>query len=546
MTTLAPGVTTSAGHAIVAQLEAEGVHRVYCVPGESYLDVLDGLRDSSVETIVCRHEGGAAFMAIAEARITGTVGVAAVTRGPGAANAAIGIHTAYQDATPVILLVGLIPVGDRNRESFQEFDLSGWFGTTAKAVWTLDEPGRAAEMVRDAIHLARSGRPGPVVLGLPEDVLVGPCDAATLSPRVLPAGGVDAARLAQLGAWLQESSRPLVLLGGEVLSPAGARDLREWVQEWRLPVVTDFRTQDQLDHDSPSWCGWLGYGRCDSTAALLDDADLLLVVGDALRDVLSDGYRLGADARRRTVLIGLDPDALGHHGGVDLHLLIAPHGWVAAARELPPPAEPRWAGRTARAHEAVTAWATPEADHPAWGVDLAVAMRHVRDRLAPDAIVTYGAGKQAVWAQRFLPAHAYPSVLGPRNGAMGFGVPAAVAASLAQPGRQVLSVAGDGCFLMNAQELATAIAYGAWLTVLVVDNAQYGTIRVHQERDYPGRVSGTQLVNPDFAAYARAFGAFGQKVGTTREVPAALDAAFAHEGPAVIHLVVDPEVVAPR
>lgn len=548
-----PGSTLSAGHAIVAQLEAEGVRRVYCVPGESYLDVLDGLHDSSVATIVCRQEGGAAFMALAESRITRGLGVAAVTRGPGAANAAIGIHTAYQDATPMLLLVGLIPVAGRHRESFQEFDLRGWFGTTAKAVWTLDEPGRAAELVRDAAHLARSGRPGPVVLGLPEDVLVKACDNGPLPPRERATGAVGTSQLDQLTQWLEHSRRPVVLLGGETLTPSGAADLRAWAEAWHLPVVTDFRTQDQLDHDSPSWCGWLGYGRCEVSARLLDAADLLLVVGDGVRDVLSDGYRLGA-ADRRTVLIGLDPGAQAHRGGVDLHVLAGPDRWAAAARELRPSwdgageveNQPCWAADKARAHAAVTAWATPSADAPPWGVDLDQTMRHLRERLERDAILTYGAGNHAIWAQRFLPSHAYPSVLGPRNGAMGFGVPAAVAASLAYPGRQVVSVAGDGCFLMNSQELATALAYGASPTILVVDNSQFGTIRAHQERDYPDRVSGTQLVNPDFAAYARAFGAFGARVTQTSQVPEALDAALAQQGPAVVHLVVDPDVLRPR
>ncbi|MFP5346760.1 MAG: thiamine pyrophosphate-dependent enzyme, partial [Actinomycetes bacterium] len=493
----------------------------------------------------CRQEGGAGFMALAEGRLTKRPGVVMVTRGPGAANAAIAVHTAWQDATPLLLFVGLIPVADRARESFQEFDLNGWFGTTAKKVVTLDSADRAAEIVADAAHLATSGRPGPVVIGLPEDVLLLPCTVFPVRPRAVATGAVCDADVDRFVRELRSSSRPLVVAGGDMWTPESSARLAVWAESWELPVVTDWRAQDVIDNGSPSFAGWLGYGRSDGAAALLQSADLVCFLGCGNADVLSDGYRLGA-ANHRVVVVDPDPALLMHSGDVDVHLLATPPAFLSAVAGAPVDAGPRpWHEWWTDARGQQEEFAGEGEDRPAVGVDLAVAMRLVRERLDADAVVTYGAGNHALWAQRYLTHHAYPSLLAPRNGAMGFGVPAAVAAALAFPSRQVVSVAGDGCFLMNGQEIATAVAQDVAPLVLVVDNGRYGTIAQHQDRHYPGRVSGTDLVNPDFAAFAESFGALGRTVRSTDEMSTALDDALASGRAAVLHLLADPDVREP-
>jgi acetolactate synthase I/II/III large subunit len=544
----------TAGAAIVAQLEALGVRRAYGVPGESYLEVLDALHDSPIEFVVCRHEGGAGFMALAQARLTGRPGVAMVTRGPGAANAAIAVHTAWQDATPLVLLVGLVPVADRDRESFQEFSLTGWFGSTAKRVLTVEQPDRAAAQLAEAFAVAAAGRPGPVVVGLPEEVLVARTSAgASAGPtpaRPIAAGAVSPAQSETLGALLDEARRPLVIVGGDRWTATSSRELATWCERRGLALATDWRSHDLVDHASPSYVGWLGYGRDAVLADALDRADLLLFVGCGYRDVLSGGYR-GGHPDAVTVVVDPDPELRGHQRRVDLHLLADPAAFTSALPGGGGEPDPDW---TKRLRAAQRLFATPDrqdrrpgADSPhGANVDLDTAMALLAERLEPDAVITYGAGNHALWAQRFLPHHHPGTLLAPRNGAMGFGVPAAVAASLEYPGRQVVSVAGDGCFLMNAQELATATAYGASPVILVADNSQYGTIRQHQEQAHPGRVSGTALVNPDFAAFARSFGGYGERVSRTEDLAAALDRALGSGTAAVLHLDVDPAVLEPR
>ncbi|MFE1167971.1 thiamine pyrophosphate-dependent enzyme [Nocardiopsis sp. NPDC058789] len=554
MSTTGPAPTDaarSAGHLIVAQLEHEGVRRVYGVPGESYLDVLDGLYDSAVTTVVTRHEGGAGFMALAEGRLTGLPGVAMVTRGPGAANAFVAVHTAYQDATPLLLFVGLIPVADRGREAFQEFDLTGWFGSTAKKVVTLDDPASAARVVSEAVHTARSGRPGPVVIGLPEDVIrVRVPGGTVVEPRTATTGRPSAEAVAEVVARVDRAERPVIVVGGESWTDATGAALTAWARERRIPVLADFRAYDAVPHRVPGepspYAGSLGYGRADAAAALFDGADLALFVGTARTDVLSDGYTLGGDAETILVLPG---DPLGHSGRVDQHLAAAPAGFVAALTEHGDEAVRHDADRMERARASHEAFSTPEpegtADTEDGFVDLTAVMAVLREELDGDAVVTYGAGNHALWPARYLEHRSSGSLLAPRNGAMGMGVPAAVAASLVHPGRQVVSVAGDGCFLMNGQEIATAVGYGASFVVIVVDNGVYATIREHQEHHYPGRPSGTHLTNPDFAALARSFGGYGETVSTTADFRAALLRARESGGPAVLHLRQDPAVRSP-
>ncbi len=535
----------SAGHLIVAQLEHEGVERVYCVPGESYLDVLDGLHDSPIDDVVTRHEGGAGFMALAEGRLTGRPGVALVTRGPGAANAFIAVHTAHQDATPLVLMVGLIPVPDRGREAFQEFDLTAWFGSTAKHVVTLDDPASAARVVAESMRIARSGRPGPVVIGLPEDVIrLSAGGADVLDPA--PGGPVEpsAAAVAALDGRLARAERPIVVVGGEGWTAESGRALVDWATTQHIPVAADFRAWDAVPHDAAAYVGALGYGRADALAALLGDADLVLLVGCPRTDVLSDGYRLSQQAETVVVMPGAP---LGHSGRLDQLVSADPVGFAAA---LPEPRHRFDAARLRAARAAHERFSTPA---PAGDgaadddyVDLTAVMAVLRGELTEDAIITFGAGNHAIWPSRYLPHRVPGTLLSPRNGAMGMGIPAAVAAALVNPGREVVSVAGDGCFLMNGQEIATAVGYGAAFVAIVVDNGVFATIREHQEHHYPGRPSGTHLTNPDFAALARSFGGFGATVASAGEFREAYRAARASGLPAVLHLRQDPAARAPR
>jgi acetolactate synthase-1/2/3 large subunit len=535
--------TRSAGHLIVAQLEREGVERVYGVPGESYLDVLDGLHDSSIETVITRHEGGAAFMALAEGRLTGRAGVAMVTRGPGAANAFIAVHTAWQDATPMVLFVGLIPVPDRGREAFQEFDLTGWFGSTAKHVTTLDDPSSAARVVTEAMRIARSGRPGPVVIGLPEDVIRQTAEgAAILEPTMAAGPEAGAAAIDEMVARLTRSERPVVVVGGEGWSAETGRTLIDWASRHSIPVVSDFRAYDAVPHDG-AYVGSLGYGRADHAAALFDDADLLVFIGAARTDVLSDGYRLGHEA---TTVVVLPGEPVGHSGRLDQLIASDASNLVARLPQLDLTFDET---RLQQAREAHLRFSTPSAVAGAGAaeeyVDLTEVMAVLREELTSDAVITFGAGNHAIWPARYLPHHAPATLVAPRNGAMGMGIPAAVAASLALPGREVVSIAGDGCFMMNGQEIATAVGYDAPFIAIVVDNGVFATIREHQEAHYPGRPSGTHLTNPDFAALARSYGAYGETVVRSADFRDAYRRARSSGRPAVLHLRQDPALRAP-
>ncbi|MGV2984389.1 thiamine pyrophosphate-dependent enzyme [Microbacterium sp. AGC85] len=541
----------SAGHLIVKQLEREGVARVYAVPGESYLDVLDGLHDSTIDTVVTRHEGGAGFMALAEGRLTGTPGVAMVTRGPGAANAFIAVHTAWQDGTPLVLFVGLIPVADRGREAFQEFDLTGWFGSTAKHVVTLDDPTSAARVVAEAMRIARSGRPGPVVVGLPEDVIRLSAEGAnTVAPAPVPPIRPSAAAITDLADRLRVVERPVIVVGGEGWTGEAGQGLAEWAHEHAVPLLSDFRAYDAVPHElaggSSSYAGSLGYGRSDHAADLFDDADLAIFIGTGRTDVLSDGYRIGHGAF--TVLV-VPTDPFGHSGRIDQQIAADPAGFVAALPALSAALgdasfdRGRFDGAIADRRRFTTPESVTDSDDGY--ADLEGIMATLREEMSEDTVVTFGAGNHAIWPARYLVHRSASSLVAPRNGAMGMGIPAAVAAALVTPGREVLSIAGDGCFLMNGQEIATAIAYGAAFIAVVVDNGVFATIREHQEAHYPGRPSGTHLTNPDFAALARSYGGHGETVTRTSQFRDAYQRARASALPAVIHVRQDPTVRAP-
>lgn len=552
-------MSQSAGHLIVRTLEAHGVERVYAVPGESYLEVLDGLHDSPIDTVVCRQEGGAGFMALAEGRLTSRPGIAMVTRGPGAANAMIAVHTAWQDATALVLFVGLVPVADRERDAFQEFSLTGWFGSTAKRVMTIDDPHRAGELVDEAMRIASSGRPGPVVVGLPEDLLTHATEAVTptlsRAPRPVPA----ASELAELEERLARAERPAFVVGGDGWEQGSGAELAAYAAAAGVPVFADWRAYDAIPHSSPAWAGWLGYGRADGVVQGYRDADLLVFVGCTRSDVLSEGYTVGLDTE--TVLVTADPNAATHAGRLDQQLLATPETFVGAitTRDATAARSTRnntWLTSRAElqhavaAHRADAAVAGSQAALAAsagtdLGVDLGVAFGLLDDRLGGDATLTFGAGNATIWAHRFVRHNRAASLVGARNGAMGLAVPAAVAASLIAPEQRAVAVCGDGDFLMNGQELATAFAHGAAPLVIVVDNGVYGTIVQHQDKHYPGRPSGTKMVNPNFADWIRSFGGHGEHVTRTADFEGALDRALEASGPALIHIVIDSSVMPP-
>ena len=551
-----PAQTTarkSAGHVIVDTLVAHGVQRTYVVPGESYLDVLDGLHHSSIETVVCRHEGGAAYMAEADGKMGPVPGVAMVTRGPGAANAHVGLHTSWQDSTPMVLFVGLIPFEHRDREAFQEFDPHAWFDSGAKRVMVLDHAERASEIVAEAMFAANSGRPGPVVVGLPEDIIRAEIDATLHPPIPVAHGGMTVNDWKALRDALSTAEKPLFVTGGNDWTVEGAAGLTDWLEEHHLPAAAEWRTEGTVPFDSDSYVGPIGYGRPKATFEMLEETDLLVFVGTVPGDVITNGFLVRQDWEKKNFLVTIDPSLRGRSGPVSYQIVAKPDVFVRDLVRIDLPAKPAWKEWTARLRAQQVEFSTPVSTEPATEPSggrarMDTMMAHLVAGLPDDAMCTFGAGEHTNWAHRYFPAKGYAAMISARNGSMGYSVPSAVAASLRYPGRRVVTIAGDGEFLMNGQELATAAQYGATPLVIVMDNQEYGTIRTHQERDYPDRVSGTQLKNPDFALMAQAFGGFGVRVETDAEIPGALEAALRaidEEGQfALIHLIVEQRVKA--
>ncbi|WP_270257539.1 thiamine pyrophosphate-dependent enzyme [Kocuria marina] len=536
----------SAGHLIVESLKAHGVDRVFSVPGESYLDVLDGLYQSGVENVVCRQEGGATYMAEAHGKLTGEPGVAMVTRGPGASNAFVGIHLAWQDSTPLVLFTGLIPFEHREKEAFQEFDPHQWFGTQAKRVMILDEADRASEYVAEAFFAARSGRPGPVVVGLPEDVITELTDAPVIQPIPVTEGAVSTEELDELKAALEKAEKPALLLGGPRWTAEAARQVTAFAEKNGIPVVSDWRAADRIPADSPVNAGEAGYGRAEETVTVLKDADLLLLVGGTLSDIPTDGFTVRQDPSDVNWIVNIDPSLRQHSGAVTRQILASPVAFARALESLELGEHPDWSGwlePAVAAHRNVTTIPETAGNNAEGTADMELVMKELLKHLPEDAAVTYGSGNHTAWPHRYFPNNTYPSQFSVRNGTMGYSVPAAVAVSLDQPERFVFSVAGDGEFLMNAQELATAKQFGAHPLIIVMDNSQFATIRSHQEAHYPGRVSGTQLVNPDFATVAKGFGAYGARLEDNadieRVISEAVQAVTEQKIPAVIHVIVD-------
>ena len=549
-----------AGHVLVEALVAQGVHTAFGVPGESYLAVLDGFHQhrDQIRFIACRQEGGAAFMAEAQGTLTGRPGICFVTRGPGATNASIGIHTAFQDSTPLILFVGQVASDQRDREAFQELDYRQMFGPgtlgLAKWVGEVQDADRLPEYIARAFHTALQGRPGPVVLVLPEDMLT-ELTAAPVLPRVEPAQAWPApGALRDLRAMLLAAQRPMLIAGGSGWDAEAARALQRFAENWQIPVGCGFRFQDTFDNRHPLYAGDVGIGLSPKLAQRVKDADLIIALGVRLGEMTTGGYTLLTPPRptQKLVHIHAGAEELGRVYAADLLMQSSMACAAKALETLAAPPSLPWGEWAATAH------VDYEANHvapPVSPLDMAVVMKTVQ-RLAPaDTVYTNGAGNFSGWLHRYVRyfglQHHGRTQLAPTSGSMGYGFPAAVAAALLYPERTVVNVAGDGDFLMTGQELATASGYGAnrgagRLVSLVVDNGTFGTIRMHQEREYPGRVSGSDLFNPDFAAMARAFGWRAACVQTTEAFEACFAEAMQPGAPMLIHLKLDPDVINSR
>ena len=531
------------GKLLVDQLVVHGADTVFSVPGESFLAVLDGLYDSPIRLITCRQEAGAANMADAYGKLTGRPGIAIVTRGPGATQASVGVHTAFQDSTPLILLVGQVASDQVEREAFQEIDFRRMFGPMAKWVAQVDRADRIPEYVARAFTTACAGRPGPVVLALPEDMLTSETDVADALPFQVIQAHPGGDQIGQLRGLLERAERPLAIVGGAGWTAGAARDLCAFLEANALPAGAAFRRQDAIDNDSPSYVGDVGIGLNPKLAARVRESDLLLVVGPRLGEMTTSGYTLVEPPAPVQTLVHVHAGAeeLGRVYRAELPILSGMEEFAAAVRDLR--VEPRWHDWAAAARVDYEEWQQPGPMPGA--LDLSACMVQLRERV-PDAIVTNGAGNFSAWVHRFWRWREYPTQLAPTSGAMGYGVPAAVAAKAFAPDRTVICFAGDGDFLMSGQELATAAQYDLPIVVLLVNNGMYGTIRMHQERHYPGRVVGTELMNPDFAAYARAFGAHGETVTQTSEFAPALERSLAAGTSALIDLQIDPDAINPR
>ena len=535
------------GRAIVDVLLANDVDTVYCVPGESYIAVLDALYDApSIRVIACRHEAAAANMAEAYGKLTGRPGICMVTRAPGATHASIGVHTARQDSTPMILFVGQVERGMQGREAFQEIDYKQVFGGLAKWAWEIDDADRIPELVTRAFRVAMSGRPGPVVLALPEDVLTAQTETPAVGSATRAAAHPGTDELERLRALLAEAERPLVVVGGSGWDEAACAALRRFAERNALPVACTFRRQALFDNRDPRYAGDLGLGPNPPLAARVRDADLILAVGTRLSEIPTSGYTLieAPRPKQRLVHVHADPDELGRVFEPALAINAGPAEFAHALDGVAPIDAPRWSSWTADARRDYERALEPGTAGS--NVDLAQVVRYLSESLPEDAIVCNGAGNFNTWLHRFFQYKRFGTQLGPASGAMGYGLPAAIAAKLRHPDRTVIAFTGDGCFLMSGHELATAVQYGVNVIVLVINNGMYGTIRMHQERHYPGRVIATDLHNPDFVAYARSYGAHAALVERTEQFAPALAAALAAGKPALLELRTDPDAINTR
>jgi acetolactate synthase I/II/III large subunit len=535
-------LTRTAARILVDQLLVHGVDTAFCVPGESYLGVLDAIGDSRIRLFTTRHEAGAANMADAYGKQTGRPGICLVTRAPGATHASVGIHTAYQDSTPLVLLVGQVPRRHLGREAFQELDYTRMFGEMAKLVTTADDAATLPELVSHAFHTATSGRPGPVVIALPEDVQDDEADVADAEPYHAVQASPSAADVERALELLAGAERPLIVVGGGGWSEQAGRDVLAFAEASDIPIAASFRRQDYVDNSSPVYAGPLTIGMDPKLAARVQDADVLLALGTRLGEIATRQYSLLQPPRPAQTLIHVhaDPDELGRVYETDLSIVSGSPQFAAALRPVDGAHRARWVAESRRDY-----LANLQHDPMPGDLELGEVMAHLRERLDEDAVLTNGAGNYTVWCHRFYEFHRYGTQLAPCAGAMGYGIPAAVAAKLMDPKRTVVCVSGDGDFLMSGHELATAVQYGAAIVVLVVNNGMLGTIRMHQERQF-GRGVATDLVNPDFVAYGKAFGCYAALVERNEDFPAAFDSALGAGRPALLELRVDPEAITPR
>jgi acetolactate synthase-1/2/3 large subunit len=536
----------SAARHLVEALLANGVDRAFCVPGESYLPLLDALSDvvDRLQLVTCRHEAASANMAAAHGRLTGRPGVCLVTRGPGATHASIGLHTAMQDSLPVIMFVGHIPTGDFGREAFQEVDFAAFFGPLVKWAAVVPQAVRLPEFVQRAFAVATSGRPGPVVLALPEDVLDGAWDAPAARPAHASVGAPDPAAIHEVATRLRAAQRPLLWVGGSTWTPTGWDTLRRFAESRELPVATSFRRKDCFDNRHACYAGDLGFGMNPKLAARVRDADLIVALGTRLGEITTAEYSLLAPPFPSQALVHVhpDPDELGHVYRPDVAIAARPEA-VVAALESALPATPLASAWTRAARADYEAFVEPMRDDHA--LSLSRFFRELGRRAPDDAIYTNGAGNYALFLHRYVEHRRLGTQVAPTSGAMGYGVPAAIAAKLLHPSRTVIGVAGDGCFQMASQELATARQYDVGVKFLVVDNGSYGTIRMHQQRRFPDRPYATALRNPDFVALAQAYGLDAWRADTTADALASIDRWLGADGPALLHLLVSPEQIAP-
>ena len=535
------------GQILVGQLVSHGVKHVFCVPGESFLAVLDALVDVNIEVTVCRQEGGAAMMADAHGKLTGQPGICMVTRGPGASNALAGIHIAKQDSTPMIVFVGQIERGMREREAFQEMDYRAVFGQAAKWATEIDDPARIPEILSRAFHVATSGRPGPVVIALPEDMLV---EHATV-PDAPHYEAIDSApstgQMADLAKRLAQAKAPVAILGGARWNATAVKQFADFAERFKLPVAVSFRRQMLFPATSPCFIGDVGIGLNPELLKRVQDADLVLLVGGRMSEMPSQAYTLFDIPVPKQTLVHVHPDSgeLGRVYRAAVAINASPIAFASELSALATPATTPWAAGTAAMHQSYLNWSDPAPIKTPGNLQMGGVMAYLESKLPADAIMTNGAGNFATWLHRFHRFTQFGTQLAPTSGSMGYGLPAAVGAKRIFPDKLVVCFAGDGCFMMHGQEFATAVQYNLPLVVVIVDNGMYGTIRMHQEKHYPGRISATQLKNPDFSAYARAFGGHGERVEKTEEFGPAFERAVASGLPAIIHCLIDPEAITP-
>jgi len=536
-----------AGHILVDQLLAHGVEHVFCVPGESYLAVLDGLHDAAIKVTVCRQEGGAAMMADAHGKLTGSPGICMVTRGPGASNALAGIHVAHQDSTPLILFVGQVERGMRGRDAFQEMDYRAVFGSQAKWVTEIDQAERIPELVSRAFHAATSGRPGPVVIALPEDMLIESVRVPDAPHYEVIDAAPPAAQIDRMAQRLSRSRRPVAILGGSRWNGQAVEQFARFAQSHRLPVAVQFRRQMLFDAGHPCFVGDVGLGSNPDLLQYIKDSDLALLVGGRMSEIASQGYTLFGIPMPGRHLVHVHPDSaeLNRVYRADIAINTSPVSFAAAVSELLPGEAPPWAGALEALRASHKSWSDPTRVRHPGSLQMGEVMAWLQARLPADAILCNGAGNYATWLHRFYPFRRYGTQLAPTSGSMGYGLPAAVAAKRMHPEKTVVCFAGDGCFMMHGQEFATAVQYELPIIVVLIDNRMFGTIRMHQERHYPGRVSATALRNPDFAAYARAFGGHGERVEASDQFGPAFERALGSGKPAILHCLLDADAITP-